>query len=542
MTVEEHPASFAPLSSRRLLIAGGIALILLGMVFGDLFAVFVLHQNAGRIGAAFDSALQSVAAGQAARIPPLFAHVGSLLENHGTKVDAHVHMIGFGYLALFLALVQPFVAFDERGKRRLAWLFLTGAFLLPVGVFLIHYVGLAWSPFAAIGWASVAADFGGLLVFLAVAGELVGLWRHLRGRRSPPRDPLFHHRGWATRVLLSGGTLLILAGFLFGAWDSAVYLYPQEAREHALLVAMTGDAAANRLPAAREALASYNLLQAGKAVRIAAHAHIIEFGLLALLLAFLQPCVFLSERWRRIWVRTFLAGSVILPVFVLSELRWGLVAGGIADFGGLLVVLALGGMLVGVIRHTGKLDAAGESLSPEAAAADAEPGGEATPGSSKLLMIAGLALALWGMGYGLYYAVLVEHQTLDAMGTALTSAFTSAAERSAPQVLARLADYAAAEFVYFRQVDAHSHWIGLAMLLFVLGLAFVRVGYREATRKRLAWALVAGSVLFPAGVLWETASHGLAPKALAAGAAAVVIVALALVSLGFARASAAPST
>jgi hypothetical protein len=67
--------------------------------------------------------------------------------------------------------------------------------------------------------------------------------------------------------------------------------------------------------------------------------------------------VFLSERWKRIWVRVFLAGSVILPVFVLLELRLGLLAGGMADVGGLMVVVALVGMLCGVVRYTGSVDA-----------------------------------------------------------------------------------------------------------------------------------------------------------------------------------------
>jgi hypothetical protein len=92
-------------------------------------------------------------------------------------------------------------------------------------------------------------------------------------------------------------------------------------------------------------------------VQIAAHSHIIEFGLLAILLSFVQPYVFLTERWKRIWVKVLLAGSVILPVFVLLELKLGLLAGGIADVGGLMVVVALVGMLVGVVRHTGSLDA-----------------------------------------------------------------------------------------------------------------------------------------------------------------------------------------
>jgi len=58
-----------------------------------------------------------------------------------------------------------------------------------------------------------------------------------------------------------------------------------------------------------------------------------------------------------------LLGSLILPVFVLLELRLGIVAGGIADVGGLLVVIALAGMLTGIVRYTGRLDAAQEVAS-----------------------------------------------------------------------------------------------------------------------------------------------------------------------------------
>jgi hypothetical protein len=93
-------------------------------------------------------------------------------------------------------------------------------------------------------------------------------------------------------------------------------------------------------------------------VKIAAHSHVIEFGLLAMLLSFVQPYVYLAERWKRRWVVMLLAGSIILPVFVLLELKLGLVAGGIADLGGLLVVVALVGMLVGVLRYSGHLDPA----------------------------------------------------------------------------------------------------------------------------------------------------------------------------------------
>jgi len=40
-------------------------------------------------------------------------------------------------------------------------------------------------------------------------------------------------------------------------------------------------------------------------------------------------------------------------------LKYGLVAGGLADVGGLLVIVALLAMWIGVLRYTGQLDAGG---------------------------------------------------------------------------------------------------------------------------------------------------------------------------------------
>src|SRR5216683_8135142 len=140
-TGEMQPSTFAPLSARRLLVLGGIGLILVGMLFGDIFAVFVLHQNAAKVGASLSAAAHAAAAGDAKTVLTSFQSVGNFLENRGTKVDTHVHMIAFGYLALLLAILQPWVALRKGTRKKLAWTFLFGAWLLPVSVFLIHYVG-----------------------------------------------------------------------------------------------------------------------------------------------------------------------------------------------------------------------------------------------------------------------------------------------------------------------------------------------------------------------------------------------------------------
>ena len=169
------------MSARRLLLLGGIGLILTGMFLGDIFAVYTLHQNAAQVGANLAAGANAALSGDRQGVFANFRNVGMFLENRGTKVDTHVHMIDFGYLALLLAILQPWVGFAESWRKRIAWLFVTGAWLLPVGVYLIHYVGLSHSPVKAIGWASIAADFGGKKSCARTYGfsnlePSVGLW------------------------------------------------------------------------------------------------------------------------------------------------------------------------------------------------------------------------------------------------------------------------------------------------------------------------------------------------------------------------------
>jgi Tfp pilus assembly protein PilN len=354
-TNEMSQNAFAPLNARRLLLLGGIALILLGMLFGDIFAVFVLHQNASRGGASLASAAHAALAGDPSLVDASFQDVGSFLENRGTKVDTHVHMID---LALMLAILQPWIAFRESTKQRLAWLFLTGAILLPVGVFLIHYVGLVYSPSQSIGWASIFADLGGLLVLVATLGLLLGLAKYFRSQiPAAVQDALLLDRSTPARMLLASGLVMVLAGFLHGSYYAGADLYRHEALDSSILTDMATAAAAKDASAVDHSLEAYGQLQGDKAVKIAAHAHIIEFGLLAMLLAFFQPYVSLREAWKLRWAYVLIIGSVLLPVCVLMELRYGLLAGGLADLGGFLVIVALLAMWIGILRYTGQLDA-----------------------------------------------------------------------------------------------------------------------------------------------------------------------------------------
>jgi len=155
--------------------------------------------------------------------------------------------------------------------------------------------------------------------------------------------------------------------------------------------------------------------------------------------------------------------------------------------------------------------------------------------AQRILVIGGIALALWGMAYGLWYALFTEHQALDGIGLSLTNAFTGAAQREQLQVQAALAQYRDVKYVYDRQVDVHSHWISLALLLILLGLALDYVSFSESFKRWLAWAALVGAIVFPLGVLLQTVNNGSGPRALAILGSGLLVAALATFTLGFAR-------
>jgi hypothetical protein len=153
----------------------------------------------------------------------------------------------------------------------------------------------------------------------------------------------------------------------------------------------------------------------------------------------------------------------------------------------------------------------------------------------QLLLFGGLALAILGMSYGLWYAVFAEHQALDGIGVSLTTAFQAAAQRNPADAEKALLQYQLAKYNYDRQVDVHGHWLGLSMLLIVLAIAADRISIAEKWKFLLALNLLVGSVLFPFGVLMQTWSHGTLPRAVAIVGSAMVITSLAGMVLGFLR-------
>src|SRR5262249_5377391 len=158
----------------------------------------------------------------------------------------------------------------------------------------------------------------------------------------------------------------------------------------------------------------------------------------------------------------------------------------------------------------------------------------------RVLILGGIALALWGMGYGLWYAVFAEHQALDGIGASLSNAFASAAERHPERAGAALVQYRETKYVYDRQVDVHGHWIGLAMILIVLRIGLDRAIFPERIKLALSLAAFLGAVFFPLGVLLQTVNHGALPRAIAVIGSALLLIALVGFAIGFARLHSSP--
>lgn len=351
-------------NSQRLLTIGGLLLIASGMLFGDIFAMFVLHPNNARIGEAMFATSQLVPAGDADGILAHFMAIGGFLENRGTKVDTHSHIIHMGYIALLLAMLQPWVALSDTTKRRTAWLFIGSAFLLPMSIFSIYYVGLAYSPFEHIGWASIAADTCGAALALAVFIQLWGLWKSTRNGADTVVTPNYlSDNNTASRTLLAGGLLLLVSGFLYGAAYAAWSKFGGATSEVAILKNIVTHAAASNQDLLGAAFGDFGNYQMYRAINIAVHTHINEMGILLLLMSFVQSFVHYSDAVRNRWAVMAVIGGFGLPIGILLEINFGIIGSILADSFGFIMIVSLMAMLFGLLRHTGATDAQkGESL------------------------------------------------------------------------------------------------------------------------------------------------------------------------------------
>jgi hypothetical protein len=343
------PEFGGPMSAARILAFGGILLIVLGLLLGEVFAIFISHVGSASIRRDWLSVVSAVEHRDPATAGAGLTRIAGLLERRGRIVNTHSHIIAFGFLALSLAILQPVIGFSESRKRLLALCLVAGGLMQALFVFVLYYAGR---------WSAAASDAGGFLVLAGVAGNLAGLLRI-----SPAQD--FHRhvlralQSHSSRILLRAGGLLILAGMVFGFIYAGIFVYIHEPRQMNLLQAALAGASQSRGAEAAQAIVDYRRLQSRMAIVTAAHSHTVEMGIMAILLAFVQNFVFLGERARRRWALLFTAGAFLMPVFILCASFYGLLFAALADISGALTIAALLAMLAGLVRYSGAQEASG---------------------------------------------------------------------------------------------------------------------------------------------------------------------------------------
>ena len=191
---------------------------------------------------------------------------------------------------------------------------------------------------------------------LVIIAQFVGLWRHWRNDVAPQTAVLHQRKLAAARILQVGGILLLLMGFSMGALIAAYLKLNGALSEVEILKNIVSHAAAGS-ELMNADFTAYGNYQASKGISVAAHAHINEMAILLLLLSLLQPFVLFSEMWTKRWAKIIVIGAITLPLAILAELQFGLIAGAIADIAGLVVIIiALTANLFGLLRFTGKQD------------------------------------------------------------------------------------------------------------------------------------------------------------------------------------------
>jgi hypothetical protein len=345
---EAAPVLLRRSSATRLLVFGGISFILAGMLLGEVFAIFISHVASAQIRREWvASVIPAIERHDLSAVAAGYNRIEDLLERRGRIMDAHSHVIAYGFLALALALLEPMITCSQRTRLLLSLCIVSGGLAQGLSVFVSYWVSRQLRD-----WALMSSGVGGALVLLGVLGNFAGLWRARLGTDFASQMSRLLSSA-SSQILLRTGAFLILVGMAFGFYYAWVFVTQDEPRQITLLDAALTSALSRDAITATSSITTYRALQSRIAIVTAAHSHVIEMGIMAMLLAFVQNFIFLSELWKRRWAILFCIGGAVMPICTYCASILGLVPAAFADIFGMLSVVALFAMLSGLIRQTG---------------------------------------------------------------------------------------------------------------------------------------------------------------------------------------------
>ncbi len=343
---------FQRADATRILVFAGILLLVLNMMLGEAFAIFISHVANGEIRERWIDVLVALKAADIETIRVSFERIEFLLERRARIMNTHAHLGAFGVLLLSLSLLQSLLPFSNKAKRQIAIALATGALIQPVFVFASAYVGI---------WANWVSDVGALLILVGLAATVTGLLKSTpqAGELADKLSALLREK--SSGILLRFGSVLILIGMLFGFYYAWMFVTQDEPQQFELIDRALASASTDPTTDVAQVARDYRAVQSRIAITTAVHSHAIEMGTIAILLAFIQSLIFFSERWKVRWAWTFLIGAFCMPFFIFNATIFGLISAAFADLSGGLILIGLIGMLMGTVRYTGVMDAEQQS-------------------------------------------------------------------------------------------------------------------------------------------------------------------------------------
>lgn len=155
---------------------------------------------------------------------------------------------------------------------------------------------------------------------------------------------------------------------------------------------------------------------------------------------------------------------------------------------------------------------------------------------SRLLCLAGLALVLAGLLFGLGFSFVTDHEPRLVAFDAYQPVFETIARRGdATDWQAVQAAINARSVSHRRATDVHTHGMNLGVVLILLGLLAPVLRRFDTEHRRLLLGLVAAAWVYPCGLLLQFLGLQRVGEGVAALGAALVILAFALFYRAIAR-------
>lgn len=317
----------------RLMIAGGLALVLAGLASGEIFALLLSHVLNADLKATWLEIIGALPEMTAPEIHAGFDRLTAIASERAHAMTLHSHIGAYGVLAAALGILRSRLKLSDRFSGIEITLFFAGALLQSAAPFLAGFLATDSIVVIALGAALLC------LSLAIILGKFM-----TRPRREDPA-PAPHLQS------LQFGAALVSCGLIFGlfiAWRHVMFEEPALARTldelFQSLIRRSPDETALLL-------GDYRAGQSRIAITAAAHSHAVNFGFLLIIAAFLHPHLALSGRaWNWAWL-LMAGGGFMLPVFVYLAPRLGYSFALLADAAGGLVLLGIAVALYGLLSR-----------------------------------------------------------------------------------------------------------------------------------------------------------------------------------------------